>query len=136
MPQTRPNRTLGPRHDEFWAGCANGELRLQRCAACGVVAWPVTSACEECGSPDLVFETLSGRGTMTSWCTFHYDYYRGVLPLPHDTVLVELEEGPQFISNPFNLDPKDMKVGMPVKVNFIDCEDAGGVFRLPVFERA
>ena len=46
MPQKRPNRTLGPRHDDFWAGCADGELRLQRCAACGTYRHPPGPLCE------------------------------------------------------------------------------------------
>ena len=43
---------------------------------------------------------MSGRGTIASWCTFERDYYYGLLPIPWDTILVELEEGPLFISNP------------------------------------
>ena len=94
MSQKRPNRVHGGRHDEFWARCAEGELHVQRCGSCGELAWPVVDACELCGSQDLAFERMSGKGRLISWCTFERDYYRGVLPLPWPVILVELEALP------------------------------------------
>lgn len=136
MAEKRPNRTRGPGHDDFWSFCAQGELRLQRCGACGRLSWPVVQACEYCGSGDLAWERLSGRGKLVSWCSFERDYYNGLLPLPWDTVLVELDEGALFISNPLGFTNAEFAPDLPVKVAFVDCEDASGPFRLPVFERA
>ncbi len=136
MPERRPDRTLGAGHDEFWAWCQKGELRLQRCAACGDIPWPVVSACETCGGRDLRFERMSGRGKVVAWCAFERDYYAGVLPIPWDTILVELEEGPLFLSNPRGFGWKETNIGLPVKVAFLPCEDSAGAFELPVFERA
>src|SRR5689334_2056357 len=136
MAERRPNRTLGPGHDDFWAWCGQGELRLQRCAACGGLSWPVIQSCEHCGSPDLGWEKMSGRGRIVSWSTFHYDYYGGLLAIPYDTILVELEEGPLFTGNPLGFAAKDVVDGMAVTVAFIDAEDEAGPFRLPVFARA
>lgn len=132
----RPNRTLGPGHDEFWDHCAKAELRLQRCEACAALAWPVVKACEQCGSSHLVFTAMSGRGKVISWATFERDYYQGVLPIPWNTILVELEEGPLFISNPKGFSWPEISPEMPVRVSFIDAKDQAGPFRLPVFEKA
>ncbi len=135
-PELRPDRTLGPGHDDFWDWCAKGELRLQRCDHCRRISWPVVSACEFCGSGDLTWVAMSGRATLVSWCTFERDYYKGVLPIPHDNVLVELEEGVLFLSNPQHFTRDEMVVGMPLKLAFLDCRDKAGVFKLPVFEAA
>jgi uncharacterized protein len=135
MSQRRPDRTLGPGHDQFWEWCSKDELRLQRCAACGGVSWPVVKACEFCGQAELTWQRMSGRGKIVSWCTFERDYYGGILPIPWDTILVELEEGPLFISNPRGFSWRETKIGMPVMLSFVDCEDSAGSFRLPVFER-
>ncbi len=135
MVEKRPDRTLGPRHDEFWEHCAQGELRVQRCASCGERAWPVVKACEHCGGTDLPFDGLSGLGKVISWATFERDYYQGALPIPWDTILVELEEGPLFISNPKGFSWPDITPDMPVRVAFIDAEDKAGAFQLPVFEK-
>jgi uncharacterized OB-fold protein len=134
--ERRPDRTRGPRHDEFWAFCDQGELRVQSCAACGRLSWPVVDECEHCGSPELSWAAMSGRGKVAAWCTFEYDYYKGTLPIPYDTILVELDEGPMFVSNPKGFGFRDIEIGMPVKLAFFACEDAGGPFQLPVFERA
>jgi uncharacterized OB-fold protein len=134
--QKRPDRTLGPGHDEFWRWCGEGELRLQRCAACGEISWPVVKACEYCGGGELAWAPMSGRGRIVSWCAFERDYYQGVLPIPWDTILVELEEGPLFLSNPEGFGWRDITADMPVKVAFIACEDSAGAFSLPVFEKA
>jgi uncharacterized OB-fold protein len=136
MAEKRPDRTLGGPHDEFWAWCAKDELRLQRCTACGQLSWPVVAACDHCGGKAFTWDRLSGRGTIASWCTFERDYYAGQLPMPWETILVELEEGPFMISNPVGFTWKDMTLGQPVKLVFRDCEDSAGAFRLPLFERA
>ena len=136
MTERRPDRTLGPDHEDFWSWCAKGELRLQSCAACGKLSWPVVPACEHCGSRDMSWKRMSGRGKIVSWCTFERDYYEGVLPIPWDTILVELEEGTLFLSNPRGFTWRDITAGMAVKVTFIACEDSAGAFQLPVFGRA
>jgi hypothetical protein len=79
---------------------------------------------------------MSGDGKIVSWCTFERDYYAGMLPIPWDTILVELKEGPLFLSNPKGFSWQQTRVGMPVRLAFIDCEDSAGTFRLPVFEKA
>jgi uncharacterized OB-fold protein len=136
MAKKRPDRVLGPGHDDFWAACNTGELRLQRCQTCGKISWPVVKACEYCGSPKLAWDRMSGRGKVVSWCTFERDYYGGIFPIPWDTILVELEEGAMFISNPDGFTWKDITPDMPVKLAFVDCEDSKGPFKLPVFSKA
>jgi len=135
MAERRPNRTLGAPHDEFWAYCDSGELRLQRCGDCSHVSWPPVDACEMCGGSGLSWDAMSGRGRLVSWCTFHQRYYEE-LETPYDTILVELEEGPLFVSNPSGFSNDAAFFDMPVKVAFADCEDDAGAFRLPVFEPA
>jgi uncharacterized OB-fold protein len=136
MVQRRPDRTRGQHHDEFWAWCAKGELRLQRCLNCKKLSWPARPLCEYCGHPKLVWERMSGRGEIVSWCSFERDYYGGLLPMPWDTILVELEEGTLFISNPQEFTQIDISFGMKVQVTFIDCEDSSGPFSLPIFRAA
>jgi uncharacterized protein len=135
MAQTRPKRTLGPGHDDFWAGCAQGALRIQRCASCGRHSWPVVASCEHCGSAEISWETMSGKGKVVSWCSFVQDYYRGLMPVPYDCIMVELAEGPIFMSNPADFSFDDIALNMPVEIVFIDAEDAGGAFKLPVFRK-
>ena len=135
MAEKRPDRTLGGNHDVFWEWCGKGELRVQRCETCGHQAWPARQRCEVCRGETFAWERLSGRGKVVSWTTFERDYYHGAMAMPYDTILVELEGGPLFLSNPHGFGWRDLTPDMPVKVTFIDAEDSAGVFRLPVFER-
>lgn len=129
--EKRPPRALGPAHDVFWDYCGKAELRLQRCADCSKITWPAALACEHCDSGALSWERMSGRGKIVSFCRFERDYYRGLLPLPWDTILVELEEGPLFLSNPQNI--AEIHAGLAVQLAFIPCEDTAGSYSLPVF---
>src|ERR1700744_1025871 len=115
----RPDRLLGPGHDTFWAWCAKGELRLQRCSNCRHITWPVAVACERCAHRELVWEKMSGKGTLARWCSFERDYYNGVMAIPYDTILVELEEGPLFISNPSGFGRLQFQKDAPVSVRFL-----------------
>jgi uncharacterized OB-fold protein len=134
MPETRPNRSLRAVDRAFWDWCGKGELRLQRCT-CGELAWPPVEACEACGGTALEWTPMSGEGRLVSWCSFERDYYAGRFPLPWDTIVVELAEGPLFLSNPLGFSVAEAQAGMPLRLAFIDCADDAGAFRLPVFER-
>lgn len=137
MPEKRPPRSLQtPQDSEFWSWCDKGELRIQRCADCGHMAFPPVQPCEACGSENLEWEKLSGRGKLVSWCTIERDYYQGAIPIPWDNIVVELEEGPYFISNPKGFTNSEAEYCMDVQVAFLDCEDEHGAYKLPVFERA
>ncbi len=135
MVQRRPNRVAGPAHDEFWAFCSQGELRIQRCEDCGHWSWPPAGTCEACGQDRLTWSLSSGVGRVVAWCTFERRYY-AELDVPWDAILVELEEGPLFVSNPSGFTNDRVACGMRVRVAFVDCEDDAGPFRLPVFEEA
>src|SRR5580698_4388323 len=106
MPERRPNRTLGGVHDEFWRFCQARELRVQRCS-CGAFAWPPVDTCETCGGRDLEWHLLDGTGRLISWGTFEKKY-SDELPVPWETILVELTEGPLFVSNPLEFSGDDM----------------------------
>jgi uncharacterized OB-fold protein len=52
---------------------------------------------------------------------------------PLVVVLVELEEGTRIVSNLVGIDPKDVKIGMPVKVSIEQVDPA---LKLPLFRPA
>jgi uncharacterized OB-fold protein len=134
MRERRPNRTLGGVHDQFWQFCQSRDLRLQQCRGCSTFVWPPVDSCEECGWLDLHWRPLSGTGRLKSWATVEQQYY-DVLPVPWETILVELAEGPLFVSNPLGFTRNEMVLDLPLQVVFLDCEDDNGAFLLPVFRK-
>ena len=135
MAEQRPPRYRGEYHDMFWEHCNRGEFRLQCCEECGHYQWPPAPMCQECLSNNLEWTELSGRGTVYTHCRFERPYYLEC-PTPWPVILVELEEGPWFISNPEGIPEEEIDGGLPVAVTFIDCEDETGPFKLPVFRKA
>jgi uncharacterized OB-fold protein len=132
--EVRPNRTLGPIHDDFWAACEAGRLQMQKCRACDRLQWPPEEQCGVCLSTHLGWSVVTGLGTVVSGCVFHQSYYPAVLPVPWETILVELDEGPVFISNPVGFSIGDGCVGARVEVCFLKCIDDAGEFSLPAFQ--
>ena len=137
MTEKRPPRSLEtPQDHAFWEWCGKEELRLQKCGDCGHMVFPPVHPCEVCDSENLEWQKLSGKGKLISWCTIERDYYKGAIPIPWDTIMVELDEGPYFLSNPSGFSNAEAEHRMAVQVRFIDCEDEAGQYKLPVFERA
>src|SRR5690349_16658864 len=100
---------------QFYAYCADGELRFQRCGACGAWRHPPRYRCGACGSPEWTWERSTGRGRVFSWTVTH----RAIDPayadeLPYAIVVVELDEGPRLVGNLRDLAPSALTLGRPV----------------------
>lgn len=114
----------------FWAHAGANRLSVQCCNACNAIRFPPGPVCSECLSEDQGWEVVSGRGTLVSWVRFHRAYWSGFIQdLPYDVCLVQLAEGPLFVSN-FARPLAAPKIGMPLRVVF---EPVTEQFTLPKF---
>jgi uncharacterized OB-fold protein len=122
--------TITDLNKPFWDACAVGELRMQACAQCGHVRYPVAPICPQCLSPQYEWRRLSGRGEILSWVYFQRAYHAAwENRVPYNVILVQLEEGPRMFSNALPLGRDDLRIGMRVQVEF---DDESGV-ALPRF---
>jgi uncharacterized OB-fold protein len=109
----RPTETSAP----YWAGCAEGVLRLQQCNACQQYQFYPRIFCSHCGNNELQWREASGRGRIASYTVVQ----RGVskdYPAPYVVILVDLEEGPRMMSSLVETEPDSVAVGASVKVEF------------------
>ncbi|MDQ4084280.1 MAG: OB-fold domain-containing protein [Actinomycetota bacterium] len=97
----------------FWEGTGRGELRIQRCDACGSLRHPPGPLCTRCGSTDRGHVVASGRGTVYSYVVHHHPPVPGKA-LPLVIVLVELEEGVRMLGELLDADPDAVRIGQPV----------------------
>lgn len=99
------------------AGLRAGELRVARCGACGVPAFPPPRICPRCGARDTAdWFTACGRGTVWSAVVFHKTYLPEH-PAPYPVAVVELVEGPRLVTTLVGLsadDLRDIPVGYAV----------------------
>jgi uncharacterized OB-fold protein len=119
----------------YWDATRQGKLVVQQCSDCSHRLFPPAARCSECGSAQLAWAPLSGRGVVYTYTVTH----RAPHPVlaeqcPLVIAVVELEEGPRMISNVIGCDPSAVEIGMPVQVAFEPVDDSDMV--LPVFKPA
>jgi uncharacterized OB-fold protein len=117
-----------PEDGEFWSGARRGELRIQRCGACGLHQHYARMLCSHCGSTDVGWVTASGRGTVHSFTVIRQN---GVPPfnerVPFVVALVELEEpGARVLGAMPECGPENARIGMAVEAAFRPANDELG----------
>jgi uncharacterized OB-fold protein len=113
----------------FWQGCQSGELRYQRCTACGLANFPPTEHCRQCLSAELAWTQSSGGGEIYSWTVVRRPVTAEFQP-PYAPAIVTLDEGYQMLTNVVGVPPDDLAIGMRVQVQF---HVVGGDVTLPYF---
>jgi len=56
----------------YFKRCAAHDFHLQRCAACGLLRYPPTTACPWCASPKSEWVPVEGRGAVHSYTEVHH----------------------------------------------------------------
>ena len=102
----------------FWEGTAKGELRIQKCNACGLLRHPPGPVCPSCHAMDRGHIVASGRGQVHSFLTHHAPFVPGK-QLPLTLALVELEEGVRMVGEV----RADVAIGDEVEVWFDRIDD-------------
>ncbi len=107
----------------FWEGCRRHELVLQRCAACGTIRHRPRALCPACLSGEIEWIRASGRGTVYSYTVTHQNQAPAFRQaVPYVLAYVELEEGVRMLTNVVGCDPGEVRVGMAVRVEFVDLD--------------
>ncbi|MEQ8692752.1 MAG: Zn-ribbon domain-containing OB-fold protein [Pseudomonadales bacterium] len=132
MPEVRrPLPQPTPETQHFWDGLQDGELRLQRCAACAHVYYPPRPFCPDCSSREVEIFNASGKGKLASYVINHRPH--PAWDAPYSIAIVELEEGPRMATNIVNCPqtPEALAIDMPVEIVFEAVSDD---ITLPLFQ--
>lgn len=114
----------------FWEGCARNELLLQRCSACGTFRHPPSAVCPNCLSAHHAWVPSSGRGTIYTFAVVRQALSKAWEDkVPYTVAVIELEEGPRFLTELVGIDPDAVRIGLPVEVTFTQRDGA----TLPLF---
>ena len=107
----------------FWTSGEDGVLRFLRCHSCGFFVHPPAPVCRQCLSRDLAPEAVSGRGRVESF-TVNYQQWIPVSD-PYIVAWVSIDEQPavRLTTNLVDVDPEDVRIGLPVRVVFEHVED-------------
>src|ERR1700752_292962 len=111
----------------FWEGTARGELRVQKCSACGRMRIPPRPMCPACRSIANEWVPLSGKGRVWSYVIPHPPLLPAYMEFaPYNVITGELEEDPslRLVGNLVasadaalnSVDPHSIEIGEPVRV--------------------
>ena len=114
-------------NEYFWEGTARGELRIQRCNACGALRHPPGPSCPECHAFDRGHVVAAGTGTVFSHVTHHHPKIPGHAP-PLQVALVDLDEGVRMVAGA----AEALEIGDRVQVDFRRIDDD---LTLPVWKK-
>jgi uncharacterized OB-fold protein len=114
LPLPQPDEVSAP----FWQYCREGELRAQRCTACGLLRHPPRPTCSSCGSTEVEWQLLTGRGKVFTYGVSHQAIHPALEGrVPFTTLVIELDEGLRFTSNLVDGSPP-VDIGTQVEVVF------------------
>jgi uncharacterized OB-fold protein len=121
--KTLPNINVDSR--PYWDAAKRHEILLQKCNSCGKIQHLYRKDfCCHCWSQDLDDIVASGKGTIWTYTIMYMNYTPGFKEdVPYVTALVELEEGVQMLTGILNCEHDKLKVGLPVKVTWVDATD-------------
>jgi uncharacterized OB-fold protein len=66
---------------------------------------------------------MSGRGTVHTFTVVHRAMDPRAFPAPYVLAVVELDEGLYLLTNIVEVDPSEVRIGMPVAVRFERVDD-------------
>jgi uncharacterized OB-fold protein/acyl dehydratase len=115
----RPRPALTQDNAFWFEGARQHRLLIQRCKECGTLRHPPRPMCAECRSYEWDVVDASGRGTVYSFVVNHYPQVPA-FDYPLAVGLIELEEGTRLVANVIGVEPVDIRVGMPVEVEWVD----------------
>lgn len=131
-----PDTLIDHDNKEFYRGWLEHKLVMNRCDDCGTWQYPANAWCPNCWSHNVTPTPVSGEGTVHLLIFLHQgppapgvDYRT-----PHPVATVELAEqvGLRFTTTIVNCPNDQIRIGMPVKLAWVDRHGAP----YPVFEPA
>ena len=126
---------------EFWAGAAEGELRLPRCASCERWRWYPGPTCPNCGDEELSWVALSGQARVFSWVVVRHAFLPAFRDdVPFVSALVTPDEAPEvrLATRIVDVAPDAVAIDDPVVVDFrpLTFPDVRGEVVAPLFRPA
>ena len=115
----RPLPDIAGADAPFWQALRRREVRVQRCTNCGAHRFPAARYCPHCRSDRSDWAAVAPTGVVETWCVFHRAYFAD-LPVPYTVIQVRLGCGVRLFSNPVEVEPAALRIGMTVEAAFDD----------------
>jgi len=111
MSDDHAEASLGAPGAAFEAFLKAGDFRLQCCRACARQIYYPRTLCHHCGSKELEWRAVSGRGVVYSTTIVRQKPERGG---DYNVAIIELEGGARLLSRVEGIPPAEVRIDMPV----------------------
>ena len=120
-----------PDNREFWTATAESRLLLRRCDDCSAFIWYPRPFCPICGSLRTSWAQASGLGSVYTFTGLGTSQYRSGLPRcgAIRRRLRRTRRGTRVLTNIIGVAPEDVRIGMPVSVEFTDTGEGSALYR-------
>ena len=96
----------------FWDGTQLGELRIQKCNACGALRSPARARRARRAAYDRGYDVAAGTGTVFSYVVHRHPPVPGK-ELPIVIALIDLDEGVRMVGEVVDVPDDEIAIGQP-----------------------
>jgi uncharacterized OB-fold protein len=100
-------------------------LEASKCKGCGSVWFPPRLICADCGKRQFEQVTLADRGKVQTFTVIRVAPSEFCNQAPYAIGIVELDDGVMLQCQIADCAPEDLKIGMPVKIEFRKVKEEG-----------
>ena len=100
-------------------------LEAAKCKGCGKVWFPPRLVCAECGKKEFEQVALSGEGKVETFTVIRVAPSDFGDQAPYAVGVVQLEDGVPMQCQIADCAPEDLKIGMPVRIEFRKVKQEG-----------
>ena len=102
----------------FYKFVSEKRLMAAKCNECGTVLLPPKPMCTKCLSTHLKWIELEGDVKLLSYTIIYFAPEQFQSITPYSVGIVELQNGPRLPGMIRGVDPKEIRVGMNLKIDF------------------
>jgi uncharacterized protein len=96
-----------------------------RCTGCGMVAFPPRVVCDSCGCHEFETVSMADQGKLLTYTVIRVGPSQFADQTPYAVGIAELDDGVRLTAQVADVDFDELKVGMPVKLEFRKIRDEG-----------
>jgi uncharacterized OB-fold protein len=106
---------------DFWEAANDGRFLLRECGNCGERRLYPRDACPNCWETEATDLDSEGTGTIVSFSIAHRPKDESfAVDVPYVVAIIELDDGPQLLSNIVDCAPDDVTIGADVQMVWTD----------------
>ena len=104
------------RTSKFWEGLEEGKVYATKCRKCGVLHFPPVADCGTCGSSEVEWTELDGRGEVVTFTQVFVKPASFSEEPAYIVAIARLREGVKALAWLTGIERENVKVGMKVKL--------------------